>query len=78
VRYLPGEHIGIFPGNQPELVHGVIAHVKDAPPADQTIRLETCADGKLVYLRQYTRCLTDFSKIPENFYRLDLIQLPFS
>ncbi|NXV83388.1 NOS2 protein, partial [Atlantisia rogersi] len=45
VHYLPGEHVGIFPGNQPELVHGLIAHVKDAPPADQTIRLETCADG---------------------------------
>lgn len=48
VHYLPGEHIGIFPGNQPELVCGLIAHVKDAPPADQTIRLETCTDGKLV------------------------------
>ncbi|XP_062448133.1 nitric oxide synthase, inducible [Rhea pennata] len=45
VHYLPGEHIGIFPGNQPELVCGLIAHVKDAPPADQTIRLETCTDG---------------------------------
>ncbi|NWZ40315.1 NOS2 protein, partial [Brachypodius atriceps] len=45
VHYLPGEHIGIFPGNQAELVHGIIARVKDAPPADQTIRLETCIDG---------------------------------
>ncbi|NXU10346.1 NOS2 protein, partial [Pardalotus punctatus] len=45
VHYLPGEHIGVFPGNQPELVHGIIARVKDAPPADQTIRLETCIDG---------------------------------
>uniref|UniRef100_A0A8C2U7X5 Nitric oxide synthase n=1 Tax=Coturnix japonica TaxID=93934 RepID=A0A8C2U7X5_COTJA len=45
VRYLPGEHIGIFPGNQPELVHGLIARVKDAPPADQIIRLETCTEG---------------------------------
>uniref|UniRef100_A0A8C4VBK9 Nitric oxide synthase n=1 Tax=Falco tinnunculus TaxID=100819 RepID=A0A8C4VBK9_FALTI len=45
MHYLPGDHIGIFPGNQPELVHGLIAHVKDAPPADQTIRLETCTGG---------------------------------
>ncbi|KAM4648409.1 nitric oxide synthase, inducible isoform 1-T2 [Amazona ochrocephala] len=45
VHYLPGEHIGIFPGNQPELVRGLIAHVKDAPPADQTVRLETCTNG---------------------------------
>ncbi|KAM8797256.1 nitric oxide synthase, inducible [Eudromia elegans] len=45
VHYLPGEHIGIFPGNQPELVHGLIACVKDAPPPDQTIRLESCVNG---------------------------------
>ncbi|NWS96858.1 NOS2 protein, partial [Mionectes macconnelli] len=45
VHYLPGEHVGIFPGNQPELVRGIIARVHDAPPADQTIRLETCTDG---------------------------------
>ncbi|KAM9370506.1 nitric oxide synthase, inducible [Phaethornis superciliosus] len=45
VHYLPGEHVGIFPGNQTELVHGLIARVKDAPPADQPIRLEACADG---------------------------------
>uniref|UniRef100_A0A8B9GF76 Nitric oxide synthase n=1 Tax=Amazona collaria TaxID=241587 RepID=A0A8B9GF76_9PSIT len=45
VHYLPGEHIGIFPGNQPELVRGLIAHVRDAPPADQTVRLETCTNG---------------------------------
>ncbi|NXA04756.1 NOS2 protein, partial [Sapayoa aenigma] len=44
VHYLPGEHIGIFPGNQPELVRGIIARVKDAPSADQTIRLETRTD----------------------------------
>ncbi|NXL89390.1 NOS2 protein, partial [Alectura lathami] len=45
VHYLPGEHVGIFPGNQPELVRGLIARVKDAPPADQPVRLETCIDG---------------------------------
>ncbi|XP_068011019.1 nitric oxide synthase, inducible [Melanerpes formicivorus] len=45
VHYLPGEHIGIFPGNQPELVQGLIAHIKDAPPAEQTVRLETCTGG---------------------------------
>ncbi|NXG42365.1 NOS2 protein, partial [Psilopogon haemacephalus] len=45
VHYLPGEHIGIFPGNQAELVQGLIARLRDAPPAGQTVRLETCAAG---------------------------------
>ncbi|NXQ29608.1 NOS2 protein, partial [Alaudala cheleensis] len=45
VHYLPGEHIGVCPGNQAQLVQGIIARVKDAPPADQTVRLETCSDG---------------------------------
>ncbi|NWQ82251.1 NOS2 protein, partial [Columbina picui] len=45
VRYLPGEHIGVFPGNQAQLVRGLIARVKEAPPADQTVRLETRVPG---------------------------------
>lgn len=40
VRYLPGEHVGVFPGNQPELVTGIIKLLKDAPPINQDIRLE--------------------------------------
>jgi len=76
VHYLPGEHIGISPGNQPELVHGLIARVKDAPPADQTIRLETCTEGKLVPFTFNNRgYLIGFPKIHENFYRLNLIIL---
>lgn len=79
VHYLPGEHIGIFPGNQAELVQGIIARVKDAPPADQTIRLETCIDGKLGLFRQNNRgCWTDSFKIPKNFCWLSLILWSFS
>lgn len=47
MQYLPGDHVGIFPGNQPELVQGITELLKDAPPADQTVRLETYNDGKL-------------------------------
>ncbi|XP_019348966.1 nitric oxide synthase, inducible [Alligator mississippiensis] len=45
MQYLPGDHVGIFPGNQPELVQGITELLKDAPPADQTVRLETYNDG---------------------------------
>uniref|UniRef100_A0A8C5M157 Nitric oxide synthase n=1 Tax=Leptobrachium leishanense TaxID=445787 RepID=A0A8C5M157_9ANUR len=41
VQYLPGEHVGVFPGNQPKLVMGIINLLKDAPPCNQDIRLET-------------------------------------
>ncbi|XP_053313171.1 nitric oxide synthase, inducible [Spea bombifrons] len=41
VQYLPGEHAGVFPGNQPELVTSIIKLLKDAPPCNQDIRLET-------------------------------------
>ncbi|KAM9320302.1 nitric oxide synthase, inducible [Gastrophryne carolinensis] len=44
VQYLPGEHIGVFPGNQPNLVAGIIKLLQDAPPCNQDIRLETCSD----------------------------------
>ncbi|XP_018101804.1 nitric oxide synthase, inducible [Xenopus laevis] len=41
VRYMPGEHVGLFAGNHPELVMSIIRHLKDAPPGNQHIRLET-------------------------------------
>ncbi|XP_044141709.1 nitric oxide synthase, inducible-like [Bufo gargarizans] len=41
VQYLPGEHVGVFPGNQPELVNSIIGLLKDAPAINQDIRLET-------------------------------------
>nr|DBA34249.1 TPA: hypothetical protein GDO54_001828 [Pyxicephalus adspersus] len=41
VQYLPGEHVGVFPGNQPDLVTSIIKLLKDVPPNNQDIRLET-------------------------------------
>ncbi|XP_073523877.1 nitric oxide synthase, inducible [Phyllobates terribilis] len=41
VQYLPGEHVGVFSDNQPELVTSIITLLKDAPPINQDIRLET-------------------------------------
>uniref|UniRef100_A0A6I8N1Q8 Nitric oxide synthase, inducible n=1 Tax=Ornithorhynchus anatinus TaxID=9258 RepID=A0A6I8N1Q8_ORNAN len=42
VRYHPGDHLGVFPGNPPDLVQGIMGRVQDAPPTHQAIRLETC------------------------------------
>ncbi|XP_030078359.1 nitric oxide synthase, inducible [Microcaecilia unicolor] len=44
LQYLPGEHVGIFPGNQPALVNDLIKYLKDAPPSHQNIRLETFSE----------------------------------
>ncbi|XP_053131232.1 nitric oxide synthase, inducible-like isoform X2 [Hemicordylus capensis] len=44
VQYLPGDHLGIFPGNQKTLVDGLITRVVDAPPPDEIIRLERRSD----------------------------------
>nr|XP_056721020.1 nitric oxide synthase, inducible [Euleptes europaea] len=44
IQYFPGDHLGIFPGNQKALVDGIVACVVDAPPPEQIIRLETCCD----------------------------------
>lgn len=38
--YLPGEHLGIFPGNQTALVQGILERVVDCSSPDQTVYLE--------------------------------------
>uniref|UniRef100_A0A8V5HGI0 Nitric oxide synthase, inducible n=1 Tax=Melopsittacus undulatus TaxID=13146 RepID=A0A8V5HGI0_MELUD len=76
VHYLPGAHIGIFPGNHPELVHGLIAHVKDAPPADQTVRLEACTNGKLVLFRSNNKRLPACTLPEALMYLLDITTPP--
>ncbi|XP_051014042.1 LOW QUALITY PROTEIN: nitric oxide synthase, inducible [Acomys russatus] len=38
--YLPGEHLGIFPCNQPALVQGIMERVVDCPAPNQTVCLE--------------------------------------
>ncbi|XP_038181308.1 nitric oxide synthase, inducible [Arvicola amphibius] len=38
--YLPGEHLGVFPGNQEALVQGILERVVDCPSPHQTVCLE--------------------------------------
>uniref|UniRef100_A0A8D0G724 Nitric oxide synthase n=1 Tax=Sphenodon punctatus TaxID=8508 RepID=A0A8D0G724_SPHPU len=45
VNYLPGDHVGIFPGNQPELVSSIVERIKNAPGSNQILRVETWSDG---------------------------------
>lgn len=46
-NYLPGEHLGVFPCNQPALVQGILERVVDGPALHQTVRLETlCENGE--------------------------------
>uniref|UniRef100_A0A2K6BPD6 Nitric oxide synthase, inducible n=1 Tax=Macaca nemestrina TaxID=9545 RepID=A0A2K6BPD6_MACNE len=40
LNYLPGEHLGVCPGNQPALVQGILERVVDGPAPHQTVRLE--------------------------------------
>ncbi|XP_048121138.1 nitric oxide synthase 2b, inducible [Alosa alosa] len=41
LRYAPGDHVGVFPGNPAELVAGVLKHLSDATPINQSVRLES-------------------------------------
>ena len=45
--YLPGEHLGVFPCNQPALVQGILERVVDGPAPHQPVCLETlCENGE--------------------------------
>nr|AAX85386.1 inducible nitric oxide synthase form A [Carassius auratus] len=41
LNFAPGDHVGIFPGNSPELVDGILKHLANAPPINQSLRLES-------------------------------------
>ncbi|NXA56964.1 NOS3 protein, partial [Nothocercus julius] len=41
LHYLPGDHVGIFPANRPELVQELLERVEDPPPADEPLCLES-------------------------------------
>lgn len=40
LRYKPGDHLGVFPGNHDDLVNAVIERLEDAPPVNQLVRVE--------------------------------------
>ncbi|XP_072520699.1 nitric oxide synthase 1 [Salminus brasiliensis] len=40
LKYLPGDHLGIFSGNHEDLVTALIDKLEDAPPANQIVRVE--------------------------------------
>ncbi|MGH0118444.1 UNVERIFIED_CONTAM: hypothetical protein FKN15_054296 [Acipenser sinensis] len=54
LQYLPGDHLGIFPTNQDELVQAVLSHVFDAPPINETVGVEILEEknGKSSWVRE--------------------------
>ncbi|XP_041104067.1 nitric oxide synthase, endothelial-like [Polyodon spathula] len=53
LQYLPGDHLGIFPTNQDELVQAVLSHISDAPPINETIAVEFLEkNGKSSWVRE--------------------------
>lgn len=40
LQYLPGDHLGVFPANRPELVQELLECVEDPPPADEPVLVE--------------------------------------
>uniref|UniRef100_A0A673HC33 Nitric oxide synthase n=1 Tax=Sinocyclocheilus rhinocerous TaxID=307959 RepID=A0A673HC33_9TELE len=40
LKYLPGDHLGVFPGNNEVLVTTLIEKLEDAPPVNQIVKVE--------------------------------------
>nr|ADT78701.1 inducible nitric oxide synthase [Ctenopharyngodon idella] len=45
LNFAPGDHVGIFPGSSPELVAGILKHLPNAPPINQSLHLEFLSDS---------------------------------
>ncbi|KAM6970125.1 nitric oxide synthase 2b, inducible [Aplochiton taeniatus] len=44
MTFAPGDHVGVFPGNLPQLVAGILQLLPHAPPTNQSLQLEYCYD----------------------------------
>ncbi|XP_023575735.1 nitric oxide synthase, inducible isoform X2 [Octodon degus] len=51
LAYLPGEHLGVFPCNQPALVQGILERVVDSPGPQHTVCLEVLDDSGSYWVR---------------------------
>ncbi|XP_057214123.1 nitric oxide synthase, brain [Triplophysa rosa] len=40
LKYMPGDHLGIFPGNNEDIVTTLIDKLEDAPPVNQIVKVE--------------------------------------
>uniref|UniRef100_A0A670KIF4 Nitric oxide synthase n=1 Tax=Podarcis muralis TaxID=64176 RepID=A0A670KIF4_PODMU len=46
LAYQPGDHVGIFPANNAELVDAILQRVEDPPPANEAVTVETLEAGE--------------------------------
>ena len=42
--YQPGDRVAIFPANRPELVDGILRHLRNAPPLNHVIQVQNKHD----------------------------------
>ncbi|ROL51390.1 Nitric oxide synthase, inducible [Anabarilius grahami] len=54
LNFAPGDHVGIFPENSAELVDGIVKHLPDAPPINQSLHLESLSDSSPEEMRWQT------------------------
>ncbi|XP_067102023.1 nitric oxide synthase 2b, inducible [Osmerus mordax] len=45
LSFCPGDHVGIFPGNQLQQVAGILKFIPNTPPTNQSLCLEYCSDS---------------------------------
>lgn len=58
LQFAPGDHVGVLAGNPAELVAGILKHLPDAPPINQSLCLEylnTSDTGELSSVIAQTR-----------------------
>lgn len=74
LNYAPGDHMGVFPGNSPELVMGILKHLPNAPPTNQSVQLEylskSCYGNSPLYLSYNDKLLpiVTWEKLTSNLF----------
>uniref|UniRef100_A0A8C3VF72 Nitric oxide synthase n=1 Tax=Catharus ustulatus TaxID=91951 RepID=A0A8C3VF72_CATUS len=64
LQYLPGDHLGVFPGNHEDLVNALIDRLEDAPPTNQLVKVELLEERNTALGAIPTPNWTDENRVP--------------
>lgn len=77
LKYMPGDHLGVFPGNNEDLVTTLIDKLEDAPPVNQIVKVEfleerntALGNTNILYIQHFLPGVEKYANMKKQGYSL--------